>query len=332
VPGFSPAVPAAESLEEVVARTLPAVVSIQAGQTRGTGFFVRPEYVLTNAHVVQGLSSVQLTAGESKYTARVMMVSAATDLAVLQVNAANPNQATPRLGSVSGVRAGQEVVAVGSALGVLSNTVTRGIVSAMRQTESVTLIQTDAALNPGNSGGPLIDRTGVVIGINSMVAGRGAQGVAFAVASDHAVQLLSSRAPVTASTPLEGLARMTGGPSTSDQLRQQGEEAYRTTLEWAARNSEQLDNYWARYAQTCVASANRSGDRAWFAVWEPHGVRINTTSAYDCGSWLDTLKISANTVRVELTKATETTRRSGVYPGVMRDLRRRHRMDWSGWN
>ena len=166
---------------------LPAVVSIQAGQGQGTGFFVRPDVVLTKAHVVGEQSSVQLTAGERIYTARVARVSASSDLAVLQVYNADARQQTLRLGSASGLRAGQEVIATGSALGVLSNTVTRGIVSAIRDTGSVTLIQTDAAINPGNSGGPLVDRTGVVIGVNSMriAAAQGDEGLAFAVAIDE---------------------------------------------------------------------------------------------------------------------------------------------------
>jgi len=85
VPAFVVTSPASALLEDVIARTLPAVVSIQAGQGRGTGFFIRPELVLTNAHVVGSESSVQLMAGDRKYTARVTTVSTSSDLAVLQV-------------------------------------------------------------------------------------------------------------------------------------------------------------------------------------------------------------------------------------------------------
>jgi S1-C subfamily serine protease len=109
------------ALEDVIAQVLPAVVSIQAGQGRGTGFFVRPDVVLTNAHVVGEESSVRLTAGEHTYTARVSTDSASSDLAVLQVYNAAPQQPTLRLGTAMGLRAGQEVIAIGSALGVLSN-------------------------------------------------------------------------------------------------------------------------------------------------------------------------------------------------------------------
>ncbi len=324
----------AGSFEDVVARTLPAVVSIHAGQARGTGFFIRPDSVLTNAHVVEGQSSVQLQAGDTRYSARVVRVSPGTDLAVLQVANANPSQPVLKLGSVAGVRAGQEVIAIGSALGVLSNTVTRGIVSAVRQAGAVTLLQTDAAINPGNSGGPLIDRSGTVIGINSMgIARQVGEGLAFAVAIDHAAALISGQAPMAAAaTPLASLNRAMGGPTEGDQRRLGGEAAYRKTLEWAVGNADQLDTYWNRYAQACVMSASRGGDRPWFAVYEANAVRLTNTSGYDCGSWLESVRSNAGTIRTEITRASETARQSGVYPGVMRDLRRQHRLDWSGWD
>src|SRR5688572_9923765 len=118
--------PSLASLEETVATSLPAVASIQAGQARGTGFFVRPNLVITNAHVVEGQTSVQLQAGGTRYTARVATISPSTDLAILNVDHPSLQQPTLRLGSLDDVRVGEEVVAIGSAFGVLSNTVTRG--------------------------------------------------------------------------------------------------------------------------------------------------------------------------------------------------------------
>ena len=99
------------------------------------------------------------------------------------------------------------MIAIGYALGSLSNTVTRGIVSALRQSGNVTLIQTDAAINPGNSGGPLLDRSGAVIGINSMsISKQVGEGLGFAIAIDHAVALVNGRNTVTTTTtPLAGL-------------------------------------------------------------------------------------------------------------------------------
>jgi hypothetical protein len=313
---------------------LPAVASIQAGQGRGTGFFVQPDTVITNAHVVEGQTSVRLQVGSATYTARVARVASGLDLAVLQVYNPSATQATLRLGSVSGARVGQEAIAVGSALGVLSNTVTRGIVSAFRKVGDVTLIQTDAAINPGNSGGPLVDRSGTVIGINSMsVAKQAGEGLAFAVAIDHATALLNGRSqiPAATQTPLSGLNQMMSGASEGDELRSRGEQSYARVLEWADKNAEQLDSYWDRYARVCVASAARNGDRPWFAAFEANGVRLGTTSSYDCGSWLQTVQTNAAPIRAEMEKASNAARQSGVYPGVMRDLRRKHRLEWTGW-
>jgi S1-C subfamily serine protease len=323
---------ATASLEEVVARSLPAVVSIQAGNSRGTGFFIQPNRVLTNAHVVENQTSVQLRSGSVSYAARVASLSPGTDLALIEVFNANPRQPTLPLGSARDVRAGQEVVAIGSPFGVLSNTVTRGIVSAVRTAGSVSLIQTDAAINPGNSGGPLVDRAGVVIGINSMrIADRGGQGLAFAVAIDHATDLLAGRAPATTTPLLQGLNRaMESAPAAGD-VRERGTQAYRAVLERAAARADELDGYWTRYASSCVSRAVPAGDRPWFAVYEPDGVRVSGTSAYDCGEWLRALRTNAEVVRTALTDAGEEARRQGVYPGVMRDLRRQHRLEWRGW-
>jgi len=324
---------AAASLEDVVSRILPAVASITAGQSRGTGFFIRPDQVLTNAHVVQGQSSVALQVGSRTYNARVVSVSQGSDLALLHVAGADPNQPVLTMGSAASARVGQEVIAVGSALGVLSNTVTRGIVSALRQVGGITLIQTDAAINPGNSGGPLVDRTGAVIGVNSLaVAAQAGQGLAFAVAIDHATDLLNGQISTGSATPLTALTRAINGASEADMARAKGEQSYAQVLEWADRNGAQLDAYWEKYAPSCVATARRSGDRPWFAVFEANGVTINATSSLDCQSWLDTLQSNAAPIRAAVESAGEAARKQGVYPGVLRDLRRKHRMNWSGWD
>ena len=339
---FKPAAPAAAeappstpaSLEDVVSRVVPAVVSITAGRSRGTGFYIRPDTVLTNIHVVEGQTSVEIVSGGSKRTARVMSTSPGADVAVLQVYGPDPEQPTLALGTAQGVRVGQEVIAVGSALGVLSNTVTRGIVSAMRTTGEVTLIQTDAAINPGNSGGPLVDRAGRVIGINTLKVGRGAESIGFAVAIDHARDLLSGQRRASSAAPVAGLNTMlrSGGPSEGEQQREQGEQQYAAVMQWAARGADQIDGYWAKYSKTCVRSARRSGDREWFAVYEPNGLVISAHSEYDCQQFFQTLANNAQQIKAEVDKATESARRAGVYPGVLRDLRRRHRMDWGGWD
>ena len=342
VPKEDPPAQDEPSLEDMVARVVPAVATITAGQARGTGFFVRHDALVTNAHVVTGQSTVRLQVGEASYTARVASISNGSDLAILQVFNPDPRQPTLSLGSASTARVGEEVIAVGAALGVLSNTVTRGIVSAVRRVGQITLVQTDAAINPGNSGGPLVNRSGVVIGINSMTVSRlTGSGVAFAVASDHATELLThgrvfdavqGRPVSDTQTPLGGLDQMFGKPSDTDERRARGEQAYAQVLDWAARNAEQIDTYWNRYASACVATTVRGGDRPWFAVFEPNGVTINPTSGYDCASWIESLRSNATPIHARVAQANAAARRDGVFPGVLRDLRRKYRMSWRGWD
>ena len=192
----------------------------------------------------------------------------------------NPRQQALPFASGADVRVGQEVFAVGSALGVLSNTVTRGIVSAVRQVGAVRLVQTDAAINPGNSGGPLVDRSGLVIGVNSMTVGRQAgEGLAFAVAIEHVSQLLSGGRMTDTAGPLGGLQKMFAPPRDADDGRARTEQALAQALERVAMKADEIDEYWKRYARWCVASATRSGDRPWFGVYESGGISINPTSA-----------------------------------------------------
>jgi S1-C subfamily serine protease len=329
----APASAAADTLEDVISRVLPAVASIDAGRARGTGFFIKPDTVLTNAHVVDGESSVQLHVGNATYSARVASINTGFDLAVLQVYGANPQQPTLRLGSVADARVGEDVVAVGSALGVLSNTVTRGIVSAFRRAGNTTLIQTDAAINPGNSGGPLVTRAGLVIGVNSMAVSKGAgEGLAFAVAIDHATSLLNGQVTTTAQTPLTTLQQqMSGTASETDAARARGEEQFARELQAAARAADQIDDYWNRSASSCVAAASRTGDRPWFAALDAAGVTLGRSSQWNCGDWLNQVKEDAGAFQTQMRQAIEAARRSGVYPGTLRDIRRRYKLEWSGW-
>ena len=166
---------------------------------QGTGMVLDTQGdVLTNAHVVADAKtlSVQVFGQASISQAKVLGVDTADDVALIQIQ--NPGKLTPiPLGSSAGVQIGDPVVAVGNALGLAPGgpTVTSGIISGLGRslstnTERLTgLLQTDAALNPGNSGGPLADASGKVIGMNTAVSTDG-QGVGFAIPIDKITPLV----------------------------------------------------------------------------------------------------------------------------------------------
>jgi hypothetical protein len=322
------------SLEDVVARAVQAVVRVEAGSSMGSGFFVAPDTVLTNAHVVSNASSVTIRRPNGTTVAAfVASVSSDIDVAVLKVFSPDQTQVVLPLGSVTRVRSGQEVVALGSPLGVLQSTVTRGIVSAVRDIGGVTLIQTDAALNSGNSGGPLLNRDGQAIGITTMgVATQ--EGLAFAVAIDHAQALLLSQRPVaaTGSTPLANLNRALNdtGASPADTIREQGTRAYEQALSQLALRSDGLDRDWTRFRSICYATAiGGRFTREWFALFEPRA--MPGPVAPGCEGILTDLRQAADGIRTEMRAQGETARRAGVYPGVQREIRERLRLDYSDW-
>jgi S1-C subfamily serine protease len=190
----------------VTERVGPAVVRIETGSGLpnarergglGSGIVISPDgLVLTNSHVVGASKQIRLRDSEGMVSdARVLGVDPDTDLALLRADGARDLHYA-WLGNSKSLRRGQLVVAIGNPLG-FESTVTAGVVSALgRSIRSVSgrtiedVIQTDAALNPGNSGGPLVSSAAEVIGINTAIIA-GAQGICFAVASNTAQFVLA---------------------------------------------------------------------------------------------------------------------------------------------
>lgn len=194
-----------QTISDVVEKAKPSVVSIvtsgsanqmgYAAQAAGTGIVVSKDgYVLTNRHVVAGAStaSIAMSDGTTYSNVKIVGTDPLNDLAFLKISGAK-NLQPATLGDSKTIRIGQGVVAIGNALGQYQNTVTSGIVSGLgrpvmasadgsgRDAENLSdLIQTDAAINSGNSGGPLLNLQGQVIGINTAVASD-AQSIGFAI-------------------------------------------------------------------------------------------------------------------------------------------------------
>ena len=160
----------------------------------GSGFIVSGDgYIITNAHVVEGVDEVTVKLTDKrKFTAKVVGYDERTDIALIKISATN----LPRvvIGEPDKLKVGEAVVAIGSPFG-FENSVTSGIVSAKDRTlpseNYVPFIQTDVAVNPGNSGGPLFNLRGEVVGVNSQIYSRsgGYQGVSFSIPIDVAMDV-----------------------------------------------------------------------------------------------------------------------------------------------
>ena len=182
------------SYQEIYDKAIPSVVSISCDTGSGTGVVLSKDgYIVTNCHVVEGAQSIQVVFTDERIlVASVIGADAVSDLAVLHVQADDLSPA--EFGDSTSLRVGDAVAAIGDPLGLeFRGTMTDGIVSAINRDvttngRTMTLIQTNAALNSGNSGGPLLNCYGQVVGINTMKIGAftdsaGVEGLGFAIPS-----------------------------------------------------------------------------------------------------------------------------------------------------
>jgi S1-C subfamily serine protease len=168
----------------------------------GSGIVLTADgYALTNRHVVEGSQSLTATLSDgSVYPATIVKISDTQDLALVKIDTTGLKPAT--IGDSGSIAVGQTAIAIGSPLGTYTETVTKGIISALNRTISVQdeqtgqaveltgLIQTDAAINQGNSGGPLLNAAGQVVGVNTAAA-QSAEGLGFAIPIQEATSLIA---------------------------------------------------------------------------------------------------------------------------------------------
>jgi S1-C subfamily serine protease len=203
-----------EDITDVVASARDSVVTLTSqisggrgpfggtGTGVGTGIVLTADgYALTNRHVVEGSVSLTATMADGTvYPASIVTVSDTQDLALVKIDATGLKPA--KIGDSTTIQVGQTAIAIGSPLGTYTETVTKGIVSALNRTITVQddqngkpvtlsgLIQTDAAINPGNSGGPLLNAAGEVVGVNTATAAS-AEGLGFAIPIQEAASLIA---------------------------------------------------------------------------------------------------------------------------------------------
>ena len=195
-------------VEDIASQSLPSIVMLKNDRSTGSGFILGKDTVLTNRHVISGRDPRFLITSPSgvKSEGEVVYIDRKLDFAIVRSNGINRSSPLP-LCYRSYPFPGQSVVALGSPLG-LAGTVTTGIVSAVRSPQTsgdlkgvapnyITLIQTDAAISPGNSGGPLLNNRGEVIGVNTWNLGArgGAQNINFAISIVDILKALEVQAP-----------------------------------------------------------------------------------------------------------------------------------------
>ena len=323
------------ALEDMVDRAMPSIVLVETTTGRGSAFFVQHDTLITNVHVVQQDSYVTLRRMDgTSVNARVHLRAPAFDIAILKVATASPSQPVLPMGSAQSLKPGQEVVVIGSALGTLQNSVSRGIVSGVRNSNGVTLVQSDAAANPGNSGGPMLDRNGRVVGI--LTAGyRNQQNLNFAVSIDHARDILDGKETNlgSAQTALSNIQATTPGGQTSesDRRQRQGEEEFKQRVASAAEAANTLDAAWQRFRSNCFKNRIQgSYDREWFALFTPGA--IPGDAAAGCATYYQEMATEMNRFRDYMRNGVQEARRANILPGTIRDTLRAKRLQSDAWD
>jgi hypothetical protein len=204
----------------------------------------------------------------------------------------------------------------------------------------VTVVQTDAAINHGNSGGPLLDRLGTAIGINTFILNNsnvpgvlgGSQGMNFAVSIDHAKALLEGRSPAEGALALAAGNTLDRPAAVSETESQQvaGSRLYEARLAQLAQAADTLDQAWARLlANGYQGRVEGSFERGWYALWVDGALQGSVLRGYE--TTIGQIRTNADAIKRLSISADEDARQAGVLPGVRRELRLKYRLDNPGW-
>jgi S1-C subfamily serine protease len=322
----------APPLEDMIEGALPAVVMIQTPKSRGSGFFIKPDLIATNAHVVAGFLFAAITTRDgARLTGKVGQLSDQYDIALVEVPRLGPTDAQLPLGDSASLRLGQGIVALGWAQSLTQSTVTRGIVTGLRQDGDRSLLQTDAVPNPGDSGGPLLDRHGQVVGITTARGDSGVSG--YAVAIDDVKPFVAKMTRTIMTVPLDSrvvAAVPQRRESDADSRRAVGLQRYSDALNAVARSAAELDSMWSRYKAACKIAVPPGQVREWFGLYDVGSPLHQTPPA--CADILTSLEQRAREISAAMALAAEGARHADVYAGAQRAMRAKYRLDYPGWD
>jgi S1-C subfamily serine protease len=324
--------PSAMPLESLIEHAMPGVVMVQTEKTRGSGFLVRPDLVATNAHVTAGFLFVSVTSQTGvKMQGRVAQFSDDVDVALVQVGRFSPTDAQLPLGSSAALRLGQGIVALGWAQSLEQHTVNRGIITGLRQVGTQPMIQTDAAPHPGDSGGPVLDRTGQVVGITTIRLEFASSAGGLAVPIDYLKPFLDRIAGSVLTIPRSSVSTIVPRMPDADSQRSTGLQRYSADVASIAARADSLDGAWNRYRVLCKVTSVPTGQtREWFGLYDPTSPLHRAPDA--CPTLLNDLQRQADAVRAGMIAAGEMARHADVYPGDGREIRRRYRLDFPDWD
>lgn len=278
-------------------------------QGAGSGVVIDMEgHILTNNHVVQGASKIDILFGKKSYPAKIVGTAPNNDLAVLKVSAPKDVLKPAKLGDSSKLQIGQTAIAIGNPFGILGRTMTTGIISGLdRDVKADTkilrgMIQTDAAINGGNSGGPLVNTDGQVIGINTLIFSQsgGSVGIGFSIPINLAKKFIPSlinKGKVT--YPWLGVSVLPINEKIASILKlpvKQGLLILETVQGGAA------DNAGLRGGNKYIVSGNTKIPVGGDIILELDGDKV--TTAEDLSSYLETNKEVGSNVKVTLVRGT----------------------------
>jgi hypothetical protein len=253
------------------------------------------------------------------------------DLALIQISADGSTVPPLPLGRSADLRLGQGIVALGWAHTLIQSTVARGIVTGLRRDRDRLLIQTDAAPNPGDSGGPVLNRHGEVIGVTTLRAKDGTSGYALAI--DDVKTIVARVSQRTVPIANEGPAAAAAPPllqSDAELPITDGIRRYADTLAAVTLRVANLDKSWSRYTTECRLTSVKPGPtHQWFRLYDPQSALHRTTP--ECAVWLAAIEKEAAAINASVAAAGEAARQAGVYPGTRRDLLQKYQLDYAGW-